>query len=125
HRLKYVHILRCSSHCWSRHMSDWSCHTRSVQTMIHLKPSFVAASDDEDRRSAPERCGYRSFAATCDTRLLTSSCAFTVGSVAVTVSSCFSSRAMVTSCSSFFRCSLRNSLSTILPHHPVWYGDLL
>src|SRR5262249_3167339 len=32
-------MVRCSSHCWSRHMSDWSCHTRSVQTMIHLKPS--------------------------------------------------------------------------------------
>jgi len=34
-----VLMVRCSSHCWSRHMSDWSCHTRSVQTMIHLKPS--------------------------------------------------------------------------------------
>src|SRR5262249_23422151 len=32
-------MVRCSSYCWSRYMSDWSCHTRSVQTMIHLKPS--------------------------------------------------------------------------------------
>jgi hypothetical protein len=91
--------------------------TSSLEKIFRLGKTNCLPANDANRRERDRQPvwlkSYRLFNAICGAGLITSSWAFTFCRPRASTSICFCWRAIVTCCSSFLRCSFKNSLSNI------------